>query len=433
VFSIVNYELSIANGVAMIFETFKRVVENLRTYGKRSVLTVLGVAWGIASFILLIAYGDDFHRALLLGLKYFGDNVVIVWNGQTSMQAGGTRAGRVIRTQPDDAELIRQRCTLVKRVSPEVYEELQLRWGNRITSAGVRAVNDEYGAMRGMYIQEGRFLSAEDVASMRRVVVLGNNLKKKLFSQAPALDQDIFINGIRFTVVGVLQKKIALSSYFSDDDFCALIPIDVMGIMRDIRYNSVLVFQPVSGAMEELAVRQVGRVLGEIHKFNPADQKALIMDKYSEGFKIVNGLALATKGLLKAIGLLTLAIAGVGIMNIMLFCVQERTHEIGVLRALGARRRHIRMQFLGEALALSLIGGVLGYVLALLLANWIDAIPFLSALFEDSSGQGDIRLIVDIRVFLTAFATFAVIGLLSGTLPAIKASQVDPVEALRSE
>jgi putative ABC transport system permease protein len=417
----------------MIFETLKRVLANLKAYGKRSMMTVLGVAWGIASFILLMAYGEDFHRALMLGLKYFGDNVVIVWNGQTSMQAGGTRAGRVIRTTPEDVEMVRQRCTLVKRVSPEVYEELQLRWGDRITTAGVRGVNDEYGAMRGMYIQEGRFLSAEDVAATRRVAVLGQSVKKKLFSQAPALDQDIFINGIRFTVIGVLQKKIALSSYFSDDDFCALIPIDVMGIMRDIRYNSVLVFQPVSGAMEEAAVRQVGQVLGEIHKFNPADQKALIMDKYSEGFQIVNGLALAIKGLLEVIGLLTLAVAGVGIMNIMLFCVQERTHEIGVLRALGARRRHIRMQFLGEALALSLIGGVLGYVLAILLANWIGTIPFLGALFEDTSGQGDIRLIVDVQVFLTAFATIAVIGLLSGTWPAIKASRVDPVEALRAE
>ena len=113
----------------------------------------------------------------------------------------------VIRTQPDDVEAIRQRCTLVKRVSPEVYDEMQLRWGDRMTTAGIRAVNDEYGAMRGMFMGEGRFLSAEDVASMRRVVVLGYDLKKKLFSQAPALDQDVFINGMRFSVVGVLAKE----------------------------------------------------------------------------------------------------------------------------------------------------------------------------------------------------------------------------------
>lgn len=417
----------------MVIEIFKRVIENLRSYGKRSVMTIVGITWGIASYILLIAYGDDFHRALLLGMKYFGDNVAIVWNGQTSLQAGGGRAGRVVRTQPEDVAAIRQRCTLVKRASPEVYESLQLRWGDRITMGGIRAVNEEYGSMRGMFMGEGRFLSAEDVAFMRRVVVLGYDLKKKLFSQAPALDQDIFINGMRFSVIGVLRKKISLSSYFSDDDGCALIPIKVMGTMRDIRYNSVLVFQPVSGAMEAGAVRQVRQVLGDIHKFNPADEKALTIQVASEGLDIVNGLGMAIKGLLKVIGLLTLAVAGVGIMNIMLFCVQERTNEIGVLKALGARKRHIRLQFLGEALALSIAGGLLGYVLAILLAHWIGVIPFLGPLFEDSSGQGDIHLIVNTRVFLTSFLTFIIIGLLSGTWPAIKASRLDPVEALRPE
>ena len=417
----------------MILEILKRVIANIVSYRKRSMMTIVGVTWGIASYILLIAYGNDFHRALILGMKYFGENIVVVWNGQTSMQAGGARAGRVVRTQPEDAEAIRQRCTLVKRVSPEVYDEMQLRWGDRMTTAGIRAVNDEYGDMRGMFIGEGRFFGPEDVSYMRRVVVLGYDLKKKLFSQAPAIDQDVFINGMRFTVVGVLQKKVALSNYFSQDDSCAMIPIKVMGIMRDIRYNSVLVFQPVSAAMELAATRQVRQVLGDIHKFNPADKKALNMHSSSEGFNIVNGIGVATKSLLGVIGLLTLAVAGVGIMNIMLFCVQERTHEIGVLRAMGARKRHIRMQFLGEALALSILGGILGYFLSVLIAGWIGAIPFLGPLFEDTSGQGDIHLIVNTRVFFVSFFTFTIIGLLSGTWPAIKASRLDPVEALRAE
>jgi len=417
----------------MIWEIFKRVIENIVAYRKRSLMTIVGIVWGIASFILLVAYGDGFERAMILGMSYFGDRIVVVWNGQTSMQAGGSRSGRVIRTTPEDVETLRQRATLVKKISPEVYEQMQLRWGDRITSAGIRAVNDEYGAIRGMFMGEGRFISADDLANMRRVAVLGYDLKQKLFSRSPALDQDLFINGIRFTVIGVVKKKIAISNYFDQDDNCAMIPINVMGIMADIRYNDVLVFQPVNGVLEDRAVRQVRTVLGEVHKFNPLDEKALLLDRSSEGYQIIMGLCTATSILMDLIGIFTLAVAGVGIMNIMLFCVQERTHEIGILKALGARKRHIRLQFLGEALAMSMIGAAVGYVFAVLLAGWIGYIPFLSELFEDKSHQGDITLLVDSHAFFLSFTILTFIGLLSGLWPAIKASRLSPVEALRYE
>jgi putative ABC transport system permease protein len=417
----------------MVWEVFKRAFLNLVAYRKRSLMTTMGVTWGIASFILLVAYGDGFSRAMMMGLSYFGDNVVVLWNGQTSMQAGGAKAGRPVQTTPGDVEAIRQRATLVKRVSPEVFDNMQFRWGDRLASAGVRAVNQEYGEIRGMFMGEGRFLNADDLANMRRVVVLGYDLKQKLFSRSPALGEDVFIAGMRFTVIGVLKKKIAISNYFTQDDLCGMIPINVMGTMRDIRYNSVLVFQPVSGPMEEKAVRQVMTVLGEIHKFNPKDEKALFPQRYSFVFGIINGLNGAVRVLMVIVGFFTLAVAGVGIMNIMLFCVQERTREIGLLKALGARRWHIKLQFLGEALAMTIIGGVVGYFVAVGIAYAVGAIPFLSEVFEDKSQQGDIYLLVNSHAFFVSFTTLSIIGLLSGLWPAVKAARLNPVEALRYE
>ncbi len=258
----------------MIGQILSKAASNLIAYRQRSLMTILGIMWGIAAFILLIAYGNGFERAMNLGLSYFGDYVVVVWNGQTSLQAGGSKAGRRIRTTPDDVTTLRERATLVKRASPEVFNRLQLRWGDRIATAGIRAVNDQYGVIRGMFIEEGRFLNSEDLAGMKRVIVLGHDLKEKLFSQSPAVGEDVVLMGIRFTVIGVLKKKIAISSYFNPDDLCAMIPINVMGILRDIQYNSVLVFQPVSGALETQAIKQVRSHPGGDSQIQPYRRKS---------------------------------------------------------------------------------------------------------------------------------------------------------------
>lgn len=173
----------------------------------RSFMTVLGVTWGIMAFMILMAYGDGFQRGLDLGLRYFGDAVVVVWNGQTSQQAGGQKAGRAIRQEKRDVELIRSEATLIKNVSGEVFRRWKVGYEQRINTSGIRGVESCYGEMRGMFIQDGRFFTDEENRQMARVAVLGYEIKQRLFSEAPALGRDIKIQGIRFKVVGVLKKR----------------------------------------------------------------------------------------------------------------------------------------------------------------------------------------------------------------------------------
>ena len=261
----------------------------------RSFMTVLGVTWGIMAFMILMAYGDGFQRGLDLGLRYFGDAVVVVWNGQTSQQAGGQKAGRAIRQEKRDVEMIRAEATLIKNVSGEVFRRWKVGYDQRINTAGIRGVESCYGEMRGMFIQDGRFFTDEENRQMARVAVLGYEIKQRLFSQAPAVGRDIKIQGIRFRVVGVLKKKIAISNYFQPDDQCIMIPINTIGIMTDTRYLSVMVWQPVSLYFEEDARKQFFTLMGRRHRFNPGDDKALLLHSFSEVKSIIDGLSAAVK------------------------------------------------------------------------------------------------------------------------------------------
>jgi putative ABC transport system permease protein len=414
-------------------EVFVQAIQSLVGHRIRAVMTMTGIAWGIVAVVLLMAYGNGFHNALAVGFRRaFSNGTVVIWNGQTSMQAGGERAGRRIRMQEDDVEPLRQ-LGLIKYVSPEYVESLPLAYGIKQTTSNVRGVAPEYAEMRSEVAEFGRFINAEDIEKQRRVVFLGSEVAKKLFGNSPAVGETIRISGLTFEVIGVLTQKVSFSNYYSPDKYCAFIPFTTVKQLWSQDYVDNLVIQTLSPATHFQAIKQVKEVLAARHSFNPKDERALSFNDSVENMKQISGITGGLKIILSFIGALTLMIGGIGVMNIMLVSVTERTREIGVRKALGARRRHILIQFILEALVITFLGGVLGIALSWLMVTFAGHRPFLADLLEDPTKQTDIYLLLSGDVVLTATGILMIVGVFSGLWPALRASKTDPIESLRYE
>ncbi len=410
-------------------ELLEQVLGSLLRNKLRSFLTMAGIAWGIASIVLIVAMGDGFKAGQQNNMKGLGTNLVILFPGRTELQAGGQRAGRRIRLTYDDVENIRREAYLVRLVTPELEGNVHATSPYNSGLFDVSGVESTFPELRTIPIGDGRFFSDQDEKTGERVCVIGTDVKKQLFgNRTEVVGRQISINDDPYRVIGVMSDKEQDSSYSGLDEKKIFLPYRSMA--RDVPptkdYDpgdlSEILYQPESLDQFEAARRQVLKIIARVHNFDPTDKSAVGVWDTIENAKMTNGIFDSMTVFLAFIGLVTLSLGGIGVMNIMLVTVSERTREIGLRKALGATRLRILVDFLAEGCVLAFVSGTVGWSVAFGLSSMLKLVK-MPEMFPG--------LPVSMTTSMLAFAALTVIAVASSLFPAWRAASLTPVEALR--
>jgi putative ABC transport system permease protein len=415
-------------------EIFRQALATFRAHKMRTFLTMFGLVWGIASVILLVGLGRGFVVDQKKHMETLGKDLVIVWGGRTSTQVGGRAAGREIRLNVDDAELIRDECYLVKNVSPELRRTIPEVSQFNLANRGVVGMWPSYQDFRSLKVTEGRLITDDDEREGRRVLVLGSKAYRQLFPGQPAIGATVLVKSVPYSVVGVLAEKKQNSNYSGPDNDYLFAPYSAVsrdfpppekpgaGITRG--YLDDIVFEVGDPETHEEAVMQVRRAIGRVRHFDPLDKDALFIWDTMDGAKQLAKIFGVVTLFFGCVAIVTLCLGGIGVMNIMLVSVTERTREIGTRKAMGATKRDILRQFFAESAMLTLVSGIVGLTFGMGTCFLMTAVPLPDFVPHP--------IVSPISIVLSVL-TLSLITVTAGMYPAQRAADMTPVESLRYE